>query len=144
MTPIYILIVCNLFFCLYIFSLLKKEQKRSRILQAFIAGIVRSVSDYVSSTDDPTEMPKQNMKLPIPYKKIIESIEHELHKDVPMESYGAKWLLERRRLFDDWKSTGDGFTFMNYDLFDHLIELWKQDPHRNDPTDPQGEEGDNR
>lgn len=127
---IYVLILGNIIFSFVIFSILKREQRRNRILQAFIAGTIRSVSDYVSSTDksDLDEMPEQNTKLPIPYKKIIESVEYELLKDSlmkPAKEY-EKWLAESRQLFTNLpdRRGGDGFVFMNYDLFDGLIAHW--------------------
>jgi hypothetical protein len=45
------LVTGNIAFSLAIWFVLDKERKRNRILQAFIAGLVRSVSDYVSVTD---------------------------------------------------------------------------------------------
>lgn len=128
---IYILIAGNIIFSFVIWSTFKKEQKRNRILQAFIAGLVRSVSDYVSTTDktDIDEVPEQNTKLPIPYKKIIESVEYELLKDTlmtPVQEH-EKWLTENRQLFTSEKRGGDGFVFMNYDLFDDLIAHWHSD-----------------
>lgn len=128
MTLVYILLIGNTVFSLFTWSVIKKEQERNRILQAFIAGLVRSVSDYVSATDKVSldEMPEWNAKLPIPYGKVMEAIEHELLKDVPFTSvqkYG-KWLTDTRQLFNDTNRRGDGFVFMNYDLFDNLITRW--------------------
>ena len=97
-------------------------------MQAFIAGVVRSISDYVSATDrvNMDEVPEQNTKLPIPYRKIIEAIKYELLKDVPMteiKSHEA-WLRKGRQLFSGDKYGNDGFVFMNYDLFNGLLADW--------------------
>lgn len=131
MTLIYILIAGNIIFSFVVWTTLKKEQKRNRILQAFVAGLVRSVSDYISTTDrtNMDEVPEQNTKLPIPYKKVIEAVEHELLKDVSVASIKAheEWLRESRQLFTGDKNGNDGFVFMNYDLFDDLITRWRSD-----------------
>lgn len=129
MTLINILVVGNIIFSLVAWSVIQKEQKRNRILQAFIAGLVRSVSDYVSITDetDLDEMPEHNTKLPIPYNKVIEAVEYELLKGVPLTSLQKheKWLTGNRQLFNDANGVRDGFVFMNYDLFDDLIIRWR-------------------
>lgn len=131
MVLIYILIVGNITFSFIIYLALKKEQKRNRILQAFIAGLVRSVSDYVSTTDrtDMDEVPEQNTELPIPYKKVIEAVEYEMRKDISIPSVKSyeEWLRESRQLFTGDKTGNDGFVFMNYDLFDDLIAHWHSD-----------------
>jgi len=52
MLSIYLLLlVGNIILTFVVWLTLSKERKRNRILQAFIAGLVRSVSDYVSATD---------------------------------------------------------------------------------------------
>ncbi len=132
MTLIYILIVGNIIFSFVIWSILKKEQKRNLILQAFIAGLVRSISDYVSKTDrvNMDEVPTQNTKLPIPYRKVIEAVEYELLKDVSIPASiksHEEWLRESRQLFTGDKNGCDGFVFMNYDLFNDLISRWHSD-----------------
>jgi hypothetical protein len=128
MTLIYILTVGNIIFSLVIWSVFKKEQGRNRILQSFIAGLVRSVSDYVSTTDKACldEVPEHNTKLPIPYKKILGAVEYEMLKDISMPSVQKheQWLRESRQLFTGEKHGNDGFVFMNYDLFDDLIAHW--------------------
>jgi hypothetical protein len=127
-----LLILGNIGFSFIIWLALRKEQKRNRILQAFIAGIVRSVSDYVSATDkiDLDEMPEPNAGLPIPYKKVLEAVEYEFLKDViafASVQKHEKWLLECRQLFNSEKRRGDGFVFINHDLFDGLIARWRSD-----------------
>lgn len=131
MTPICMLLIMgNIIFSFVIWSMLDKERKRNRILQAFIAGLVRSVSDYVSATDevDSDKIPESNTKLPIPYKKVLKAVEYELRKDVAafksVEKH-ERWLRESRRLFESEKRTDDGFVFMNYDLFDRIIARWR-------------------
>jgi hypothetical protein len=123
------LVTGNIAFSLAIWFVLDKERKRNRILQAFIAGLVRSVSDYVSVTDRALldEMPAHNTNLPIPYGKVLEAVEYELLKNVrrmPVEKH-ERWLLRSRRIFQGETARNnvldDGFVFLNYDLFDSLI-----------------------
>ena len=123
----YILLVANIFFSFVIGNSIRKDRKRNKILQAFIAGTIRSISDYASTTDkiDADNVPEQNTNLPISYKKILESVQYELLKDLPYKSVKKyeKWLIESRSLF--WEPySNDGFVFMNYDLFDNLSTLF--------------------
>lgn len=130
-----VLIVGNIAASLGIWLTLDRERNRNRILRAFIAGLVRSVSDYVSATDeiDPDEMPERYAKLPIPYKGVLEAVEHELLKNISIwkpKKY-IRWLQKNRRLFieEPFRKDGrdDGFVFMNYDLFDDLAARWRSD-----------------
>ena len=55
---------------------LNKEIKRSRMHQAFTAGIIRAVTDYHSRTDsDKFEIPDRSTQLPIPYPRMLENID---------------------------------------------------------------------
>lgn len=131
---IFLTVVANIIFSFFIWMTLRREQNKNRILQGFIAGLVRSISDYVSATDkiDLDEMPEPNTILPIPYKKVLEAVEYELLKNVsfvsPERQY-EKWLREGRRLFSGEtmrnNARDDGFVFMNYDLFDDLAARWR-------------------
>ena len=133
MAAIYILIAGNVILSLVVWLTLNKERKRNRVLQAFVAGIVRSISDYVSKTDaiDLDKMPERAATLPVPYKNILAAVEHELLKNVLRKSPPAyiKWLASNRSLFQGKTSRNDvvddGFVFMNYDLFDGLIARWR-------------------
>lgn len=131
MSLIFILLILgNAGFSFVIWRALKEEQKRNRILQAFIAGIVRSVSDYVSTTDkiDLDEMPEPSVDLPIPYEKVLKAVQYEFLKDViafTSVKEHEKWLFECRQLFNSEKRRGDGFVFINHDLFDGLIARWR-------------------
>jgi hypothetical protein len=105
---------------------IEKEEKRNRILQAFIAGTIRSISNYKSRTDeidDADDLPAQNSDLPIPYENILESIDWEFSKDFWIEPF-KKWLKFDRGLFDDSKYNGDGFNFMYLDFFDKRYKEW--------------------
>jgi hypothetical protein len=128
-----LLIAANIVATVILWMVLAKERKRNRICSAFIAGLVRSVSDYVSSTDqiDVDEMPVQHTKLPIPYENLLEAIEYELLKNfyIPTAKY-ERWLVKTRRIF--WENDimvrdarNDGFIFMTYDLFDGLLTRWR-------------------
>ena len=90
-------------------------------MQAFAAGIIRSISDYFSENDavDPLEVPEQNKALPIPYKNILESIEYEYRKDFWMDPF-REWIKRDRLLFFDEKYANDGFNWMYLDLFEKL------------------------
>lgn len=132
MIAIYVLLVAagaNVIFSLIMWLTLRSEQKRNRILQAFIAGLVRSISDYVSRTDriDLDEMPETNTRFPVPYTKVLEAVEYELLKSEIATSpqNHERWLLSSRQLFGGKDRTGDGFEFINYDLFDSLIRRWQ-------------------
>ena len=120
-----VLLVGNIILSLVLFWQFRIERRRNRILQAFVAGIVRSISDYFSVNDavEPSEVPEQNTKLPIPYKKVLESIEYEFQKDFWVEPY-QKWLKDDRQIFADAKYANDGFNFIYYDLFDKLAKQW--------------------
>ena len=60
------------------YSKIKTERKKNRILQAFIAGIIRSITNYNSKTDavSPDDVPQIDHKLPIDYKDVLESIQY--------------------------------------------------------------------
>lgn len=104
---------------------LNKEIKRSRMHQAFTAGIIRAVTDYHSRTDsDDFEIPDRSTQLPIPYSRMLENIDWELSKDLLMANYET-WLKKDRNIFFDEKAYGDdGFNFMYLDLFDKKLREW--------------------
>jgi len=124
-----LIIILILFLILWILWLnhrIEKEKKRNRIVQAFLAGVIRAISDYKSKTDeigDEEDLPEQNYRLPIPYEKLLESIDWEFSKDFPLE-YLEKWLKHDRNLFDDSQYGNDGFNFMYLDLYDKLFNQW--------------------
>ena len=105
---------------------LEKEKRRNRILAAFVAGVVRCISDYRSETDrisDAEDIPERSSRLPIPLRYC--SGEHILgvSKDFWVEPY-EKWLKRDRNLFSDPKYGDDGFNFIYYDFFDKLLREW--------------------
>jgi len=125
------LLVFGLIICfLWVNFKLNKEMKRNRILQAFIAGIIRAISDYNSKNDqlDEDELPDRTTQLPIPYNMVLEHIDWELSKDLVFTNY-EKWLKQNRTLFFDNKQyhAPDGFNFMYLDLFDKKVKLWFSD-----------------
>jgi hypothetical protein len=101
---------------------MEKEKKRNRILLSFVAGTIRAISDYRSTTDN-EEVPDQNQTLPIPYENIMENIDCEFSKDFWMEPY-KKWLMTDRNIFNDSKYADDGFNFIYYDFFDRRLREW--------------------
>jgi hypothetical protein len=134
MTEIFgLLIAANIVSTVILWTVLTKERKRNRILGAFIAGLVRSISNYVSATDKigSDEMPPRYTNLPIPYNNILEAIEYELSKNfyISPATY-EHWLIKTRQIF--WENEtmvrdarNDGFIFMTYDLFDDLLTRWR-------------------
>jgi hypothetical protein len=127
-----LLLAANIVSTVIIWMILAKERKRNRILGAFIAGLARSVSSYVSKTDhiDLDEMPVRHTILPIPYDDLLEAVEYELLKNfyISPEKY-ERWLVKTRRIFLEndimtRDARNDGFIFMVYDLFDDLLKRW--------------------
>ena len=114
------------------------EKKRNRVLQAFMAGVIKSISDYVSKTDildalDDDVHPAKNTigiyntQLPIPYKEILQNIRHEFEKDFWTEPYW-KWIRKDRNLFYEGKYANDGFNQIYWDFFDKaLAEIKKEE-----------------
>lgn len=115
--------IVAIFFSFYIYFRFLQERKRNRILQSFVAGIIRSISDYCSKTDivSPDSVPEISHEFPIPYKNIIENIQYEFLKDFWAEPY-VKWLKKDRLLFNDEKYSNDGFNFIYWDFFDDLLK----------------------
>ena len=94
--------------------------------RAFTAGIIRSVTDYRSKTDDiyQFELPERVAHLPFPYGVLLENIDWELSKDLLMANY-EDWLQKDRNIFFDEKNYGDdGFNYMYLDLFDKNLREW--------------------
>ena len=128
---LWIVIIVAFGFGWLVYQKLKKEHDRNRILQAFIAGIIRTISDYRNLTDskDQDEFPDKAIAFPIPYSILLENIDYELSKDQLLAEY-EKWITNdanRKLFFDDKNHTGDGFTFMYYDLFDKKYREWSSD-----------------
>lgn len=133
MILVYLLIVWNIIFSFAIWSILKKEQKRSRVFQAFIVGIIRTVSDYKTILDD-KDTPEQNKTLPIPYKKFIKTVEYELVKDFensPRRTGGVEdfveWSKGNEELFVSKKYGNTSFSHINYSLFNSIKEEIEED-----------------
>lgn len=126
MTPIYLLTVWNIILSVAVWLILKKEQKRNRVFQAFVVGIIRAVSDYKTILDD-KDAPEQNTTLPISYKKLIKTIEYELVKDFensPRRTGGvedfAEWAKGNEELFISKKYGNTSFSHINYSLFNSI------------------------
>lgn len=126
--PLFFLILILIICFLWVHYKLSKEMRRNRILQGFIAGIIRGISDYKSAIDrDEDDLPDRTTQLPIPYHMLLENIDCELSKDLLLFKY-QKWLKNNRLLFfDDKRYTGYGFNLMYLDLFDKKLKLWHSD-----------------
>lgn len=101
---------------------LNKNNKKIRIINAFHAWVIRSISNYMSQTDtltDTEDVPKNHNKLPIPYKDLLDSINFELWKDLSIWEI-IDFLKKDRWIFNETNWRWDGFTFMYYDLHDKI------------------------
>ena len=109
----------------YLYFKVSRENKKNRILQAFVAGIIRSITDYNSKTDavSPEDVPQTENKHPINYKSVLEAIQYEFSKDFWAEPY-QEWLKHDRLIFNDEKFGNDGFNFIYWDLFDKAHTEW--------------------
>jgi hypothetical protein len=69
-----VILVLALLACIFwLNNKIEKEKKRNRTLQAFLAGVIRVISDYRSKTDhDEQELPGRATSLPIPYDTVLE------------------------------------------------------------------------
>jgi hypothetical protein len=117
---------------LYIILELSQEKRRSRILQSFTAGIIRSVSDHISRTDIQNIssaadiMEVRANEFPIPYDKILQNISKEFEKDFWSQPYW-KWIKDDRNLFYESRYANDGFNMMYWDLFDKALSDIKKE-----------------
>ena len=109
-----------------------QKKRRNRILQSFTAGIIKSVSDYVSKTDMPdissaAELVKiYDKKFPIPYNEMLQNISNEFEKDFWIRPYWG-WIQKDRNLFYERQYANDGFNMIYWDLFDKaLVDLKKE------------------
>lgn len=107
----------------YLLFELQREKRRNRILQSFLAGVIKSMSDYVSRTDTPDISSSSDIvkiydrKFPIPYSELLQNVNREFQKDFWMKPYG-KWIRKDRNLFYEGKYANDGFNMIYWDYFD--------------------------
>ena len=124
MNLIFMIIV--LILLLYLLVQFQKERRRNRILQSFLAGLIKSLSDYVSRTDlsDISSadgiIKIHDKKFPVPYNEILEAISREFEKDFWMNPLW-KWISKDRNLFYDEKYANDGFNMIYWDFFDKAV-----------------------
>lgn len=100
---------------------LEKEIYRNRMLQAFIAGTIRTVSDY-KGLGEAKESPVKAWYLPIPYKILLDNIEYEFFKGMPFDHY-KEWVNTSENLFlyePQYYCNDDGFNFIYLDFFNRL------------------------
>ena len=132
MSFIYLLIIGNLFFSFFIFNKLRKEQQRRHILQAYIAGVIRTISDYETSTDDKDILLEKEDSLPVSYESVLCAIEHELLSDISLQDdieRHEKWLEYNKAIFSGKEGLfngKEGFVTINYNLFNDLLKSWKK------------------
>lgn len=121
------LIVILFAYVLWLNRKIEKEKKRNRTVQAFLAGVIRVISDYKSKTDkisDEEALPPRSANLPIPYETIMENIDWEFGKDFLLQHY-KEWLKHDRNIFfEEPRYSGDGFNFMYLDFFDKRLQAW--------------------
>ena len=111
---------------------LEKEIYRNRILQAFIAGTVRTLSDY-KGLGETKESPVKAWYLPLPYRILLDNVEYEFFKGMPVDHYKG-WLKTSENLFiyePKAYCNDDGFNFMYLDFFNRLknCKLSEQSPN---------------
>lgn len=121
-----VLFALMIILAVYLLFEVQKEKRRNRILQSFTAGIIKSVSDYVSKTDmldisSAADIVKvYDKKFPIPYNEILQNISKEFEKDFWTRPYW-KWIKKDRNLFYESKYANDGFNMIYWDLFDKAL-----------------------
>lgn len=122
-----IIAIAAMFLSGYLYFKVSRENKKNRILQAFVAGLMRSITDYNSKTDaiSPGDVPKTENKNPISYKSVLEAIQYEFSKDFWEKPY-QEWLKHDRLIFNDEKFGNDGFNFIYWDLFDKAHAEWNE------------------
>ena len=111
----------------------QKEYRKNRILQSFIAGIIRSVSDYTSRTDlasSTSDLPPRSTQIPISYETMLQNIEWEFYKDFWVREIEV-WLKKDRKLFCDSRYGEDGFNFIYLDMFDRRAKEWHSESAKN-------------
>ncbi|NNK93068.1 MAG: hypothetical protein HKP41_01830 [Desulfobacterales bacterium] len=100
---------------------LEKEIYRNRMLQTFIAGTIRTISDY-KGLGETEKSPVKAWYLPIPYKILLENVEYEFSKGMPVDHY-KKWVETSENLFiyePKLYCNDDGFNFIYLDFFNRL------------------------
>ena len=103
-----------------------REIYRNRILQAFIAGTIRTVSDYQWKIHSENE-PERASRFPIAYRAMLDNIGHEFVQGMPLQDYD-KWLEMSRELFSYEPTrycSDDGLNLMYLDFFDRLVRQWE-------------------
>ncbi|MEW6669678.1 MAG: hypothetical protein AB1512_31095 [Thermodesulfobacteriota bacterium] len=111
---------------IYLLLEFRKEKRRNRILQSFVAGLIKGVSDYVSRTDTQELSSAADFikiydrKFPIPYYDLLQSISREFQKDFWVNPYW-RWLKKDRNLFYEEKYANDGFNMIYWDFFDNAL-----------------------
>lgn len=121
-----IILVAIVMLLVYLLFEFQKERRRSRILQSFLAGLIKSISDYVSRTDmsdissaaDITKI--YDREFPIPYSELLQNISREFQKDFWLKPY-EKWITKDRNLFYEGKYANDGFNMIYWDYFDKAL-----------------------
>lgn len=121
---------------IYLFIGVQKEKRRNRILQSFMAGIIKRISDYVSQTDlrdiicaDDVGKKFSN-QFPIPYKEVLDNINHEFSKDFWIQPYW-KWIKAGRNLFYENKYANDGFDMIYWEFYDKAIAEMEKESKKN-------------
>ena len=100
---------------------LEKEIYRNRILQSFIAGAIRTISDY-KGLGERKESPVKAWYMPIPYKILLDNVEYEFSKGMPVDHY-KEWVKTSENLFiyePKLYCSDDGFNFIYLDFFNRL------------------------
>jgi hypothetical protein len=123
---LYLIVIILFMLIVFLFIEVYKEKRRNRILQSFLAGIIKSISDYMSKTDIIDISSASDIiniferKFPIPYNELLENINKEFEKDFWINPY-YKWVKNDRNIFYENKYKNDGFNMIYWDFFDKNV-----------------------
>ncbi|MDK9719141.1 MAG: hypothetical protein OEL57_14745 [Trichlorobacter sp.] len=128
MTVVYIILTVMVGFNIYVYFALSRIKQRERVLQNFVAGIIRAISDYKSPYDKYSDdIPEVNKSLPIPFDKLLDTIWWEVGSDMEMEHFDA-WLKLGRNLFQDSRPLqNEGFNLIYQALHEKRSAIWFSD-----------------
>lgn len=114
-----------------IYVSLYMEKKRNRILQSFVAGIIRSICAYSNQLDSIDGLSSQDFKemferkFPIDYSKFLENVDREFCRDFWISPY-FRWIKDDRNLFTNESLNNGGFSMIYWDFHDRAIQQFNE------------------
>ncbi len=113
-----ILVIINLCLTIYLFILLKKEQLRTKVVRAFIAGNVRNIATLIRLV----EKQKDDS---IGYSLVLrEAVFNFLEGKELCDSNADKFIKKQRFLFGEEKR---GFSGIYFDFIDRISEEYREE-----------------